>query len=505
MYYLIPAVLLFLIAFLLVRTFLFARPPIPPEDVELPAVDVERLAVGLGEAIRCETVSTGEGAPPAAGELFKLHTQLQLRFPLAHARLKRESVNDFSLLYTWEGRQPDLPPVLFTSHQDVVPVDPTQLDAWQQPPFSGVLTDGAVWGRGALDTKSTLIALLEAVESLLAAGYQPQRTVLLAFGHDEEIGGANGAKRIAETLQQRWLQPAAVLDEGGAVVQGVLPGFAGPVALVGTAEKGYLSLKLTAAGQEGHSSAPPKNSAIGRLAQALAQLEANPMPARLTALAQTYREAGSLASFGMQVVFANLWLFGGLVRRKLDANAQTAAAVRTTTALTIVEGGVKDNILPSQARAVVNFRLFPGDTIAGVCERVRRLIGDENVQFEVLSQASWEASPVSATDTLLYFQLGSAIRQVFPQAAVGPYLVQGATDARHYTGLSGQVFRFSPYLVTGEDLKTIHGVNEHISLDNLERMAQCYAQVMRAWGGEVEQEVEVESVDREANEEGNLN
>jgi len=296
-----------------------------------------------------------------------------------------------------------------------------------------------------------------------------------------------------------------VLDEGGAVVQGVLPGFAGPVALVGTAEKGYLSLKLTAAGQEGHSSAPPKNSAIGRLAQALAQLEANPMPARLTALAQTYREAGSLASFGMQVVFANLWLFGGLVRRKLDANAQTAAAVRTTTALTIVEGGVKDNILPSQARAVVNFRLFPGDTIAGVCERVRRLIGDENVQFEVLSQASWEASPVSATDTLLYFQLGSAIRQVFPQAAVGPYLVQGATDARHYTGLSGQVFRFSPYLVTGEDLKTIHGVNEHISLDNLERMAQCYAQVMRAWGGEVEQEVEVESVDREANEEGNLN
>ncbi|MRR52350.1 MAG: M20/M25/M40 family metallo-hydrolase, partial [Rhodocyclaceae bacterium] len=156
--YLIPAVLLFLVAFLLARTFLFARPPIPPSDVELSNVDVERLTVGLGEAIRCETISTGEGQPPATGELYKLHTQLQLRFPLAHANLKRESIDDLSLLYTWEGKQPDLAPVLFTAHQDVVPVDPAQMDAWQQPPFSGALTEGAVWGRGALDTKSTLVS-----------------------------------------------------------------------------------------------------------------------------------------------------------------------------------------------------------------------------------------------------------------------------------------------------------------------------------------------------------
>lgn len=486
--YLIPAILLFLVAFLLVRTFLFARPPIPPSQVELPGVDVERLTIGLGEAIRCETVSTGEGQPPAAGELYRLHTQLQPRFPLAHANLKRESIDDLSLLYTWEGSQPDLAPVLFTAHQDVVPVDPTQLDAWQQPPFSGALVDGAVWGRGALDTKSSLIGLLEAVESLLAAGYQPQRTVLLAFGHDEEIGGTKGARRIAETLEQRGLRPIAVLDEGGAVVQGVLPGFSGPVALIGNVEKGYLSLLLTASGQEGHSSAPPRQSAIGVLAQALARLEANPMPARLDALKKTYREAGALAGFGMQFVFANLWLFGWLVKRRLDAAPQTAAAVRTTTALTRVEGGIKDNILPSQARAVINFRLYPGDTIASVCERVRRVIGDERVQLEALPEASWEASPVSATDTLLYFQLGLAVRQVFPQAAVAPYLVQGATDARHYTGLCEQVFRFSPYLLTGEELKTIHGANERISVENLERMAQFYMQIMRAWGGEVEQE-----------------
>ncbi len=505
MYYLIPAVLLFLGAFLLLRAFSFSRPPMPPAEADLLDVNTERLAVGLGDAIRCETISLGEGLPPEAGALYKLHTQVQLRFPLTHTRLKRESIDDLNLLYTWQGTQPELAPVLLTAHQDVVPVDPAQLDAWQQPAFSGALVDGYVWGRGALDTKSTLIALLEAVESLLAAGFQPQRTILLAFGFDEEVGGLKGARRIAEALEQRNIHPVAILDEGGAVVEGVLPGFTAPVAMVGTAEKGYLSLMLTASGQPGHSSAPPRHSAIGVLAQALARLEANPMPAHLNTLAQTYREAGFMAGFGMQMIFANLWLFGGLVRRQLEAMPQTAAAVRTTTALTRFEGGIKDNVLPAQARAVVNFRLFPGDSIAGVCERVRRIVADERVTLEVLPDAGWEASPASSTDTLLYAQLSAAIRQVFPQAAVAPYLVQGATDARHYAGLCEQIFRFSPYLIGREDLETIHGLNERISVENLEHMAQFYAQVMRIWSGgqDLEPEVEAESTATEAVEAGN--
>lgn len=491
MYYLIPAILLFVCAFLLVRAFLFSRPPFPPGEVELPAVDTERLVVGLGEAIRCETISQGDQLPPDAGELYRMHTQLQVRFPLVHERLKRESIDDFNLLFTWKGRQPELAPVLFTAHQDVVPVDPARLDAWQQAPFSGALVDGYVWGRGALDTKSTLVALLEAVEDLLAAGYQPQRTLLLAFGYDEETGGHKGARRIAEELDRRGLRPALVLDEGGAVVEGVLPGIPNPVALVGNTEKGHLSLLLTASGQQGHSSAPPRQSAIGVLAQALKKLEANPMPAHLESLAQTYREGGFLASFGMQMIFANLWLFGGLVRRRLEVAPQTAAAMRSTTALTRIEGGIKENVLPAQARAVVNFRLYPGDSIASVCDRVRRVIADDRVELEALPDSGWEASPVSATDTLLYAQLSAAIRQVFPQAAVASYLVQGATDARHYTGLCEQVFRFSPYWITSEELASIHGVNERISVENLEHMAQFYIQIMRAWGGEENPEAEI--------------
>jgi carboxypeptidase PM20D1 len=490
MYYLIPAILLFFGAFLLVRAYLFSRPPLPPEESELPVVDRERLVVSLGDAIRCETISLGEGLPPEAGALFKLHTQFQLHFPLVHTQLKRESIDDFNLLYTWEGQQPELAPVLLTAHQDVVPVDPDQLDAWQQPPFSGALVEDFVWGRGALDTKSSLIAILEAVEDLLAAGYRPQRTILLAFGFDEEVGGLKGARRIAEKLEERNLRPMLVLDEGGAVVDGVMPGFSGPVALVGNAEKGYLSLMLTASGPQGHSSAPPRQSAIGILSNGLAELEANPLPAHLDTLKDTYREAGFMASFGMQMIFANLWLFGRLVRRQLDAAPQTSAAIRTTTALTRIEGGIKDNVLPAQARAVVNFRLYPGDSIASVCDRVRRIIADERVQLEVLPDAGWEASPVSSTNTLLYAQLSSAIRQVYPQAAVAPYLVQGSTDARHYTGLCEQVFRFSPYLITREELETVHGVNERISVENLEHMAQFYALVMRAWGGEESRENE---------------
>ncbi len=510
MYYLIPAFLLFLGAFILVRTFLFSHPPMPPEEGELPTVDRERLVVGLGEAIRCETVSQGDRQPPDAGGLYRLHTQLQVRFPLTHAQLKREAIDDLNLLYTWEGQQPELAPVLFTAHQDVVPVDPQQLDAWQQPPFSGSLVEDTVWGRGALDTKSTLVGLLEAVESLLTAGYRPQRTILLAFGYDEEVGGLKGARRIAEALEERGVHPMLVLDEGGAVVDGVLPGFIGPVAMVGNVEKGHLDLLLTANGQDGHSSTPPKQGAIGVLAQALTRLEAHPMPAHLDSLAQTIQMASFMTSFGMQMVFANLWLFGGLVRRRLEAVPQTAAAMRTTTALTRLEAGLKDNVLPAQAHALVNFRLYPGDSIAEVCEHVRRTLHDERVQLEAVPDSGWEASPVSATDTLLFDQLSAAIRLVFPEAAVAPYLVQGTTDARHYTGLCGQVFRFSPYRLTAEELATIHGLNERISVENLERMAQFYVLVMRAWGGteesapadgetiEVEDSTSEEAVDQKA-------
>lgn len=505
MYYLIPAILLFLGAFLLVRTFLFSRPPLPTEEGELPDVDRERLAVSLGEAIRCETISQGAGEPPEVGALYKMHTELQVRFPLTHAKLKRESIDDLNLLYTWEGSDAELAPVLFTAHQDVVPVDPSQLDAWQQPPFSGALVDDHVWGRGALDTKSTLIALLEAVENLLAAGYQPEHTLLFAFGYDEEVGGLKGARRIAEVLEERGIRPMLVLDEGGAVLDGVLPGFMGPVALVGNVEKGHLDLLLTAAGPDGHSSAPPKQSAIGALSRALVKLETNPQPAHLTYLAETYRAAGFMADYGMQMVFANLWLFGGLVRRKLEAAPQTAAAMRTTTALTRIEGGVKDNVLPAQARAVVNFRLYPGDSIASVCERVRQIIHDDAVQLEALPDSGWEASPVSNTDTMLFEQLRMAVQQVFPTAAVAPYLVQGATDARHYTSLCEQVFRFSPYQISAEELATIHGVNERISVDNLERMAQFYMLVMRAWGGEKEEAQSEEASGEEAESEETVN
>ncbi len=498
MYYLIPAFLLFLGAFILVRTFLFSHPPMPPEEGELPAVDRERLVVGLGEAIRCETISRGDNEPPDAGALYKLHTGLQVRFPQTHARLKRESIDDLNLLYTWEGSQPDLAPVLFTAHQDVVPIDPTQADSWQQPPFSGVMVDDYVWGRGALDTKSTLIALLEAVESLVSAGYQPQRTILLAFGYDEEVLGQKGAHRIAEVLEERGIHPMLVLDEGGAVVEGVLPGFDGPVAMVGNVEKGYLDLLLTASGQDGHSSTPPKHSAIGALSQALVNLESHPMPPHLFFLEQTARSAGFMASFGTQMIFANLWLFGGIVRRRLEAAPQTAAAIHTTTALTRIEGGFKDNVLPAQARALVNFRLFPGDSIADVCDHVRRILHDDQVQFEALPDLSWEASPISPTDTLLFDQIRIAVQRVFPDAAVAPYLVQGTTDARHYTGLCGQVFRFSPYQITADELATIHGMNERISVENLERMAQFYMLVMRTWGGaEEDAPVDREEVEAE--------
>jgi len=477
------ALVVFLAALLFIRAGSYLRPAEPLEPAELPEVDAEAVAVHLGAAIRFETVSQDIDQPADPLELVKLQRELQRFYPLTHAALRREYVSDYGLLYIWTGAQAELPPVMLCAHLDVVPVDSQTLDHWNQPPFSGAQVDGYVCGRGALDDKSQAVTILEAVERLLEAGFQPQRTVYLAFGEDEEIGGYRGAARIAEWLSERGEQLEAVLDEGGAVVHGMLPGVDGPAALVGVSEKGYLTLRLSVQGGEGHSSAPPPSSAIGVLARALQRLESSPLPARLDFIRSTAKAIGAAASPWMQLTFANTWLFGGLLRRRLSASAQTNAAIRTTTALTMIRGGIKDNLLPPLAEAAVNFRLMPGDSIADVCDFVRRVIADERVSIEVPEGGAWEAAPVSASDGEAYRSLTRAIRQVYPDSVAAPYLTMATTDSRHYTGLSGQVFRFTPYELDRSGLEQMHGVNERIPVETLARMVQFYTLLLQDWAG----------------------
>jgi carboxypeptidase PM20D1 len=473
--------LLFLLAFLLVRTATFARPFEPVEPVEGLPVDMQVVAEHLSAAIRCETYATGPADTPNRQGLLGLHRLLEELYPRVHATLKRELINEFSLLYTWEGAQPGLPAVLFMAHQDVVPVEPASLPDWTYPPYSGQIADGFVWGRGALDIKNQLVTLFEAVEGLLKAGYQPQRTIYMAFGHDEETLRGSGAEAMAALLQERMVTLAAVLDEGGTIVDGVLPGVKEPVAMVGTAEKGYLTLEVSVQGQPGHTAFPPAHTAIGVLAGALSRLEANPTPAHISAVRSLFRAVGGNAPFFTQMAFANLWLFGGMVKRRLEANPGTNAAIRTTAAVSMIQGGVRDNILPAQARAMVNYRLLTDDSIAAICDHVRQVIHDERVHFECVEGKAWEASPASPADSPAFHCLETATRRVFGNIPVAPYLMGGATDARRYVTLCENVYRFSPVVTEQADLNRMHGTNERIGVVALEMMVKFYADLIPAW------------------------
>jgi carboxypeptidase PM20D1 len=263
----------------------------------------------------------------------------------------------------------------------------------------------------------------------------------------------------------------------------VLPGVDSPAAMIGVSEKGYLTLRLTVQGVEGHASAPPASSAIGVLARAIQRLESNPLPARLDFISSSYKAVGAAASPWLQLVIANTWLFGGLLRRRLSASPQTNAAIRTTTAVTLIQGGIKDNILPPKAEAAVNFRLLPGDGIASMCDFVRRTIADERVNIAVPEGGAWEASPLADIGSEAFRSLSRAVRQVYPQAVAAPYLTIAATDGRHYTGLTGQVFRFTPFELDHKDLERFHGVNERISIQTLARMVQFYYLLLQDWAG----------------------
>ncbi|MGD0004858.1 MAG: M20/M25/M40 family metallo-hydrolase [Anaerolineaceae bacterium] len=475
------ALLFFLVAFLLVRTAAFARPFKPVEPVEGLPVDAPVVAEHLSAAIRCETQAAGPAGAPNRQGLLALHRLLESLYPRAHATLKREVINKYSLLYTWEGSQPGLPAVLFMAHQDVVPVESASLPDWTYPPYSGQVAEGFVWGRGALDIKNQIITLFEAVEGLLKASYQPQRTVYLAFGHDEETLSGSGAEATAALLQERMVTLAAVLDEGGTIVDGVLPGVKEPVAMIGTAEKGYLTLELSVQGQPGHTARPPAHTAIGVLAEALSRLEANPMPAHVSAVRPLFKGVGGYAPFFTQMAFANLWLFGGMLKRRLEGDPGTNAAIRTTAAVSMIHGGLRENILPAEARALVNFRLLTGDSIAAICDHARRVIHDERVHLQVIESRAWEASLPSPVDGAVYHCLESATRKVFGNLPAAPILIAGATDARKYVALCENVYRFSPVVTDQADLDRMHGTNERIAVVALEKMVKFYTELIPAW------------------------
>ena len=421
-------VLVALAAVVGVRAAMLKAPVATHEAMTPVALDEAGAVKRFVGAIQIPTESRSE-QPPDLVAMAKMHAYLQENFPKVHAAMKREELPDGALIYTWQGKDAGAAPVILMGHMDVVPAAAETLNEWKHGPYSGDVADGFIWGRGTLDDKVHVLSLLEAAETLLGQGFVPARTILFCFGSDEENGGRYGAVKIVEVLKARGVKPEWVVDEGGMVVTGAVPGMTQPLALIGTSEKGILDVSLTTKGKGGHSSEPPPHTAIGRLAGALARLESHPMTSSIPpVLEEQYGTIAPYLPFTRKLVLANLWLFEPLVIRQGLKNQTLAGNFHTTTAEDMVSGGFKDNALPTSARAVVNFRILPGDTSASVVEHVKKEVNDPEVAVAEVAGFGRDPSPISPTDAVGYKTLTKTIHQLFPEAVVAPNMLNAATD-----------------------------------------------------------------------------
>ncbi len=481
-FWLLFALLLLVVAAVAVNTARHGSRQLEVPPATKVDVDAAGVAERLAGAVRFQTVSSLDDPNLNADQFRALHRYLAQQFPKLHATLSREEVGGLSLLYRWPGTDESASPILLLAHQDVVPIAPgTQAD-WQVDPFAGTVQDGFVWGRGAWDDKGNLIAQFEAVEMLLAAGFQPRQTIYLASGADEEVTGMRGALQIAKLLEPRGVRLGFVLDEGLLITEGIMPGLDRPAALIGIAEKGYLSVQLKAQAKPGHASMPdaPGTGAIAIMSAALQGLENNQFPASIGGVAREMFEtiAPELSGFN-RVALSNLWLFGPVVRAMLEKAPSTNAVLRTTTALTVVQAGNKDNVLPGQADATVNFRLLPGDSREAVLKHVQDVVPNSDRFAITTLPGSAEASPVSPTASASYQLLNRTVRSLFPDVVVAPGLMIGGTDSRHFAAISDHIYRFSPVRASADDLKRFHGTNERISTANLAELVSFYVQLLR--------------------------
>ncbi len=462
------------IAIILIRTALFVPKKLPEIKAEPVFVNAEKAASDLSEMLKCQTVSDRCRENENGAEFEKFEQLLKRLFPNVHKKCSLEHPTDRALLYKWQGINSNSPTVLM-SHYDVVSVE---YDKWEKPPFDGIIENGVLWGRGALDTKCTLNGALGAAEMLIAEGFTPKNDVYFAFAGDEEISGT-GASSIVELFKSRGIEPGLVVDEGGAIISGIFPGVKEQCAVVGIAEKGMLNVEYSVHGGGGHSSAPARITPVGRLSRACLRVESKPFPYRLTKPAkQMFDTLGRKSTFLYRLIFSNLWLFGpvlSLIGKK--SGGQINAMVRTTVAFTQMEGSQGVNVIPPEARMVSNLRLMAGDTTESALERLKKAVGDSKVDVKMISGNN--PSRISKTDCDAYRRVESAIRENWQGVIVSPYLMTACSDSRHWSEISDKVYRFSPFAVTKEENATIHGNNERIALGNISKIVEFYVRLIK--------------------------
>lgn len=472
--YILLAALVLLVAVLLIRTARFTPRAGAAVVVGDEPFDTDRAVEALRALVRCRTVSYRDASLEDDAEFDKLIDLLPQLYPHVFATCTLERLPDRALLFHWRGREAGDPTVLM-AHYDVVPVDEA---GWDKPPFDAILEDGVVWGRGTLDTKVTVNGVLFAADHLIAAGFVPQRDIYFAFSGGEEINGA-GAPNIVDYFETAGITPALVLDEGGAVVENVFPGVAAPCGMIGIAEKGMMDVEYAAVSSGGHASAPKPRAPIDRLARAISRVLDRPFPAHLTApVLAMFDTLGRHSSFVFRLIFANMWLFSGVIDLICrSSGGELNALVRTTVAFTQMQGSAASNVIPPRAAVVSNIRLNPADTMEGGLDYLRRVVADDSV--EVTALRGMNPSRISRIDCEGYERVASAVASTWRGCITTPYLMMQCSDSRHYGRISDRVYRFSAMDLTSEERATIHGHNERIRVETIAHAVEFYIRLMR--------------------------
>lgn len=459
-----------------------AKPVEEGEQLAPEKVDLDRFINNLSKAIQFPTIANVDESVVDWSKFDEFHAFLQDAYPLVHEKLERHMVSTRSLIFHWKSAHPEKEPIALLGHQDVVPVTPGTEDDWEYPAFSGEVADGFVWGRGALDMKNHLIGVLEAVETLLEEGYVPERDVYLCFGHNEEVmaeGELCGANVMMEWFKERNIHLDSVIDEGGAILSVKVDKIIdGHLAGVGIAEKGHVDFEISVNAKGGHSSQPPKHSAVGQLSKIVCNLENHPFKAELTPqLVSLFNELGKNTSYPVRCVMSNFPILKPLLAKVCENIPPVASMMRTTTAVTMSNGSPAPNVLPQKASVVANFRIMPGQTIEDVEAHIRKYAGKK---AEIKLLAGKNPSKISPTDSRAFNVITKICKGMDPKAIVAPYLVMGGTDARNYEDVCDNIYRYSPFLMNTGLLLTTHGTNERIPISSLEDGVAFFKRYIKA-------------------------
>ncbi|KAJ3251675.1 hypothetical protein HK103_002198 [Boothiomyces macroporosus] len=433
---------------------------------------------------------------------------LQDNYPLVH-QLEYHIINEYSLIYIWQGSDVSLKPIMLMAHMDVVPVDPATVSEWSHPPFSGFVDEKFIWGRGATDCKGTVIGIIEAVESLLKAGFTPKRTIIVSFGHDEEISGYHGQQHNVEYIFNRYGADGIeyVLDEGGSIVASdsfmntsVIDSSkkeSKHFAIIGIAEKGYLDVNITVnINKGGHASIAPPHTGIGILAEIIVALEDNPHQPELLAsnpvlqTLQCINEHTNLLSTWQKFILHHWQWFKPLILHFAKKNPLTNIFFATTQAADVVKGGVKVNALPQTASIFINHRVAMHQSVDQVMDHIYQIVAPiaakhslsflnqtGNAGSVVVGTEKIEPSPISPTGQS-FEEIGSVVKRVFPNTIISPMLMTANTDTRWVWKLTRNIYRFTPAIIASDD--GIHTVNERISKSNLVNIVKFYHELVRA-------------------------